>query len=389
MAGGDEAAPPKLPFGSVDGTWNPSGRRRLVDNAELEQMRPLIPDIAASLGRGLQRLAPDAALEQVLAALWRDGAVIVERAVSEACCDRTIEEMTPYLGSQGYGDDFGGKTTERLGGVVARAPSSCEIVGHPLLIKLCEAILGRQLLNMTGEELMDTFPVDVGDTFHKERDPHDARVFHPYQCHLHQIIHIGAGGAVQPIHRDGGFTGFEFGPGIETEISTIWALSEFTEEVGPTRVVPGSHRWDRRRSPDLTPESDEWAQAVMPKGSVIIYLSHTLHSGGENRTPDLDRWGLNVDYCPAWMRQEVNQYLDVPPPVAMKLPRDIQQLIGYSMGSSNLGYVDGGKGPTPEENLDQQIDWATPEGFYQRAFASGGSSSKSSSSSSSSSSSKL
>ena len=39
-----------------------------------------------------------------------------------------------------------------------------------------------------------------------------------------------------------------------------------------------------RRAPDLSPESDEWAPAIMPKGSVIIYLSHTLHSGGENRT---------------------------------------------------------------------------------------------------------
>ena len=49
-------------------------------------------------------------------------------------------------------------------------------------------------------------------------------------------------------------------------------------------VVPGSHKWDMRRAPDLSPESDEWAPAIMPKGSVIIYLSHTLHSGGENRT---------------------------------------------------------------------------------------------------------
>ena len=49
-----------------------------------------------------------------------------------------------------------GRTTERLGGVVARAPSSCEIVAHPLLIKLCEGILGRQILNMAAEELLET-----------------------------------------------------------------------------------------------------------------------------------------------------------------------------------------------------------------------------------------
>ena len=58
MAGGDEAAPPKLPFGSVDGTWNPSGRRRLVDNAELEQMRPLIPDIDLQHGKVAELAVP-------------------------------------------------------------------------------------------------------------------------------------------------------------------------------------------------------------------------------------------------------------------------------------------------------------------------------------------
>ena len=84
---------------------------------------------------------------------------------------------------------------------------------------------------------------------------------------------------------------------------------------------------------------------------------------------DIERWGLNVDYCPAWLRQEVNQYLDVPPPVAMKLPRDIQQLIGYSMGGPTMGYVDGGTGPEPEEHLEpEKVDWATPDSAYERAF---------------------
>ena len=69
-------------------------------------------------------------------------------------------------------------------------------------------------------------------------DPNHARVFHPYQCHLHQIIHIGPGGALQPIHRDGGYCGYDFGSKVEVEISTIWALSDFTEDVGPTRGAP-------------------------------------------------------------------------------------------------------------------------------------------------------
>ena len=52
-----------------------------------------------------------------------------------------------------------------------------------------------------------------------------------------------------------------------------------------------------RRVPDLSPESDDWAQAVMPKGSVIIYLSHTLHSGGENRTNGACKTCLSRTTC--------------------------------------------------------------------------------------------
>ena len=59
--------------------------------------------------------------------------------------------------------------------------------------------------------------------------------------------------------------------------------------------VLGSHRWPLERVPDLSTGSAEWAAAVMPKGSCVIYLGRTLHSGGENCS-GIDRWGLNVDY---------------------------------------------------------------------------------------------
>jgi ectoine hydroxylase-related dioxygenase (phytanoyl-CoA dioxygenase family) len=46
----------------------------------------------------------------------------------------------------------------------------------------------------------------------------------------------------------------------------------------------------------------EPAQAVMRKGSVLLYLGDTFHSGGANRS---DGWraGLNVNYNLALLRQ--------------------------------------------------------------------------------------
>ena len=67
------------------------------------------------------------------------------------------------------------------------------------------------------------------------------KVQYPWMVHLTQIIEIGPGGRAQPIHQDDGFCLHDFGDELELEVSTMWALTDFTEANGATRVVPGSH----------------------------------------------------------------------------------------------------------------------------------------------------
>ena len=45
----------------------------------------------------------------------------------------------------------------------------------------------------------------------------------------------------------------------------------------------------------------------------------------------------NLDLFSRWLRQEENQFLDVPPEVAKKLPPQLAQLIGYKTYDS-LGF---------------------------------------------------
>ena len=95
---------------------------------------------------------------------------------------------------------------------------------------------------------------------------------------------------------------FEFRGTLDIELSTIWALHDFTEHIGATRVAIGSHEWPRYR----VAKPEETVGAAMPQGSVVIYNGGLWHGAGANNA-DTSRWGLNIDYNMAWLRQEENR----------------------------------------------------------------------------------
>ena len=162
-----------------------------------------------------------------------------------------------------------------------------------------------------------------------------------FQLHLTQSIAIGPGSPAQYLHRDHWcFDFFPFPRDVDVEVSTIWALTDFTEESGATRVVPDSHR----TVDEVRYRPDESAPAVMPRGSVVLYLGSTVHGGGANLS-DAVRIGINVDYVLGWLRQEENQYLTYTLDEVRAMPERIQRLLGYEPGAYALGYVDGGRSP--------------------------------------------
>ena len=116
---------------------------------------------------------------------------------------------------------------------------------------------------------------------------------------------------------------------------TLWALTDFTEENGATRVIPGSNRHDDK----LQYGPDDTIPATMSRGSVLVYTGALYHGGGANRS-DAVRRGINITYNVSWLRQEENQYLSVPIEVARTFDEDLQRLMGYSRGAYALGYVD-------------------------------------------------
>ena len=249
----------------------------------------------------LQTLPATASADEILETVQRDGALILQDMLDTAHLTRLREELTPYMDATGSGtDEFAGFSTTRTGALVARSAMIREMVTHPTLLTATKAFL----------------------------EPYCLR----FQLHLTQIIRLKPGQGKQMIHRDRWAWG-KYLHGVEPQLNTIWALSDFTEENGATQVVPGSVSWpdDRKAEPE------EICQAVMPKGSVLMYTGSVFHGGGENRS-DVDRIGINITYSLGWLRQEENQYLSCPPDVARNFEPALQDLLGYTIGSYALGY---------------------------------------------------
>ncbi len=252
----------------------------------------------------ITHLGSEARPEEVAETVGRDGAVIIDRVAGAPLLDRIEAELQPYLDATPTGpDDFSGTTTRRTGSLIARSPACRDLVMHPLALGAARSFL-RHATNI--------------------------------QLHLTQAIAIGPGETPQPIHRDQwAFDFFPFPSGYEVQCNTIWALTEFTEENGATRVVVGSNT-----KPDGTTYGpDETEPAEMTRGSVLFYSGSVYHGGGANRS-DATRIGLNITYNVAWLRQEENQYLSVPREVAATLPTDLLRVMGYDRGAYALGYID-------------------------------------------------
>ena len=245
--------------------------------------------------------------------LEKDGALILDNVVSADFHAALRAETDPYMEATSNGaDDFGGRLTTRTGGLVMRSEKCRALVMDERILEPCNAFLA----------------------------PYCEKV----QLHLTQIIRIRGGQTAQPIHRDRWAWGTHLAH-VEPQFNTIWAITDFTAENGATQVVPGSTKWPDNA--EIKPE--QITQAEMKAGSVLIYSGSVFHGGGENRSTS-DRIGINITYTLGWLRQEENQYLTCPPELAKTLPRELQELVGYSMGQYALGYFTppGAPGEVPE-----------------------------------------
>lgn len=148
-------------------------------------------------------------------------------------------------------------------------------------------------------------------------------------------IAIGPGETAQPMHADDQVMPLPR-PHVATVCNTMWALTDFTEPNGATRLVPGSHLWDH--APEYGAHYDSVA-AEMPAGSVLIWHGSLWHGGGANTT-DRRRYGIAMNYCAGWIRQQENQQLGLPLETVAGFDPRLAELCGFGTYLHLIGHID-------------------------------------------------
>jgi len=126
------------------------------------------------------------------------------------------------------------------------------------------------------------------------------------------------GSGMQGLHADWGES---VEPGDYYVCNSIWLLTDFTEQNGATRLVPGSNR-----SGQHPKEALQDAKATHPDeivltaraGTVVIFNSHTWHGGTLNRT-DTPRYGLHSYFTRRNQKQQMDQKKYIRPETRQRL----------------------------------------------------------------------
>ena len=190
----------------------------------------------------IQHVSADTDLDIILEIIDQDAAVVIDNVLSEGDLIEIQNELQPFLNNDIEGDnEFTGFQTKRVGALMARSPKCRELALDPKINALSKKFL----------------------------EPH----CDGYQLHFTSAIQIGPKETAQILHRDRGVWGGYVPRKIETQFATVWAITNFTKENGATQVVPGSHKWDKNRQPQI----EEIAYAEMKAGSVFIYTGSVLH----------------------------------------------------------------------------------------------------------------
>jgi ectoine hydroxylase-related dioxygenase (phytanoyl-CoA dioxygenase family) len=246
----------------------------------------------------IKHLPVTAAASDIISEIEQKGAVIIDGFLTTATVAELNAEINPVLEQKAANpahpnaavEFFHGPQTKHLTGVAGVSDT------------FVEQVLLHPVYKAVGDELLL---------------PNCAE----YLLNIAHVLDRGPGAGDQLIHRDQDVWPRQLTAAIDghVQFASLIALSEYTAEMGATRLVPGSHQWPD----DRQPRPEEIVIAEMAPGSAVIYLGSTLHGAGPNQT-DKVRRGMHTSFCLGWLRTEENSYPSAPLARVRNMPRRAQ-----------------------------------------------------------------
>ena len=254
-----------------------------------------------------------------------DGYTIIEDAIEPSLIDALITDLDGLeakLGVVPATNSFEGTATVRIYNLLVYGPHFEQIPVHANVLPVVEGVLDDGCLISS----LSSIAICPSET-------------------------------AQPIHADDQLIPLDK-PHAPTVCNTMWALTDFTEASGATRIIPGSHL--APRSPDYGQPYDS-RPAEMGKGSVLIWHGSLWHGGGANTT-DQRRIGIAMNYCAGYIRQQENQQLGIPLATARQFSPRLQELCGFGVYHGLIGHIDK-RSPAQvllQEPADHAMVWDLP-----------------------------
>ncbi|MBO7744664.1 phytanoyl-CoA dioxygenase family protein [Paenibacillus sp. MWE-103] len=230
---------------------------------------------------------------------YRDGFTLVRGALGEAFADEyraAFEREFAETPQDGYGENLRTKMFER-GELFLR------MIDRPQAVAFAEAVLGRNC-HMFSNNGLYTTPGTGIDAWHVDED-----LFFPIP------------------------EGAELDPRIPMPcfmFSVMYYLQDVTEDMGPTQLVPGSHRSGRHpASPTETPsyKGQGPVSILAKKGDMLIFNGQTWHRGAKNMSGSV-RMVQQVTYGRRWVSQRFYPFVNyVMPPSVLEAAKDNPRLL--------------------------------------------------------------
>jgi ectoine hydroxylase-related dioxygenase (phytanoyl-CoA dioxygenase family) len=232
----------------------------------------------------------------------RDGFTIVENAIEPALIaelGETLLRLERELGAKPAMNGFEGHRTVRIYNLLAHGAVFARVPTHASVLPIVEGVLDPGCLISS----LSSIAIDPGEI-------------------------------AQPIHADDMVIPLDK-PHRSIVCNSMWALTDFTEANGATRLVPGSHL---KGNPQYGGDYES-LPTEMPKGSVLVWDGSLWHGGGANRTGER-RTGVAMNYCAGFIRQQENQQLGLAPELVKGFPPRLQELVGYGVYQGLIGHID-------------------------------------------------